>query len=180
MAAALPCAELVLDDLKEGSNEFAFEIDSGALELQHDFFSFPGVVSAVVAVRRSVSNFALDGRAKCSIEGECYRCLGQMEESLQATFSLLLQRREASAEELEAAEDDGSIEIIDPGIRRIDMAEYISEAIVLELPMRIPSEISGGRCPHCGTEEATASTSEDQETSDPRWDALKSIEFSQK
>jgi uncharacterized protein len=179
MAAALPCAELVLDDLREGSNELVFAIDSGALELKHDFFSFPGEVKAVVAVRRSVGNFALDGRIECRIAGECYRCLERMEESLQTTFSLLLQRREASADELTAAEDDGFIEIVDPGMRRIDMAEYLKEAIVLELPMRIPSEVSGGRCPHCGTGEAAVGH-ESEKTSDPRWDALKSIEFSQK
>lgn len=179
MATALPCAELVLDDLKEGSNEFDFKIDPVALGLEHEFFTFPGVVDAAVAVRRSVDNFALDGRVECRVAGECYRCLEPMEEPLQTSFSLLLQRRTASAEELEAAADDGSIEIVDPGMRRIDLAEYVSEAIVLELPMRIPSDASEGRCPHCGTGDA-ATGKEMQKMSDPRWDALKNVEFSRK
>lgn len=179
MAAALPCAELVLDDLKEGSNEFDFKIDSSALEIEHEFFTLLGFVDAAVAVRRSLDNFALDGRVECRVAGECYRCLERMEEPLRTSFNLLLQRRAASAEELEAADDDGSIEIIDPGMRRIDLAAYVSEAIVLELPMRIPSANSEGRCPHCGTGDQSAG-SEEQKTSDPRWDALKNIEFSRK
>ncbi len=179
MAAVPPCAELVLDDLKEGGNEFSFAVDPNALGLDHDFFTFPGIVNVVVAVRRSIDSFSLEGRVECRVAGECYRCLERMEERLQTTFNLLLQRREASAEELAAAADDGFLEIVDPGMRRIDLAEYISEAIVLDVPMRIPSDLNKGGCPHCSTAAAIVDN-EKQKTSDPRWDALKSIEFSRK
>ena len=90
---------------------------------------------------------------------------------------LLLQRRLASPEELESAEKDGFIEIVDPGMRQLDLAPYLREAVLLELPLRIPSEMSGGVCPHCGQESATTGDEQDAK-SDSRWDALKNIEFS--
>ena len=95
----------------------------------------------------------------------------------QAMFELLLQRRQASEEELASAEEDGFIEIVDPGTRRIDLADYVREAIVLEMPLRIPSQASAGECTHCGQGEALVER-DAQEQNDPRWDALKKIEFS--
>jgi uncharacterized metal-binding protein YceD (DUF177 family) len=111
------------------------------------------------------------------LTGECYRCLEKMQELQQATFELLLQRRQASEEELASAEEDGFIEIVDPGTRRVDLADYVREAIVLEMPLRIPSQASAGECPHCGQGEGLVER-DAQEQTDPRWDALKKIEFS--
>ncbi len=178
-AAPASCIELVLDDLDQGSHHFSFSIAADALELAHDFFTFPGTVDAEVNIRRSMDNFSLEGRAECQIEGDCYRCLEKMEEPLKATFHLLLLRRQASPEELESAEEDGFIEIVDPGTRQIDLAPYLREAVVLELPMRIPSQESDDLCPHCGKEAARTGAEEDAK-SDSRWDALKNIEFSPK
>ena len=111
------------------------------------------------------------------LTGQCYRCLEEMQELQQTTFELLLQRRQASEEELASAEEDGFIEIVDPGTRRVDLAEYVREAIVLEMPMRIPSQASTGECPHCGKGERLVEN-DVQEQTDPRWDALKKIVFS--
>ena len=69
---------------------------------------------------------------------ECYRCLEEIQELQQTTFELLLQRRQASEEEIASAEEDGFIEIVDPGTRRVDLADYVREAIVLEMPMQFP------------------------------------------
>lgn len=177
MNCSASCVDLVLDELEEGDNEFVFGLDPKALELEHEFFSFPGLVNAEVVVRRSVNSFPLRGHVKWMLAGECYRCLETMEEQQQTKFELLLQRRQASEEELASAEEDGFIEIVDPGTRRVDLADYVREAIVLEMPMRIPSDASTGECPHCGKGEELVE-GEAQEHTDPRWDALKNIEFS--
>jgi uncharacterized protein len=179
VAATDACIELILDDLDEGNNRFTFAIAADALELEHDFFSFFGTVDTEVEIRRSMDNFFLEGRVDCQLEGDCYRCLEKMQEPFKATFHLLLQRRRASTDELESAEEDGFIEIVDPGTRQIDLAQYIREAIVLELPMRIPSEVNDGVCPHCGKESAKTGGKKDAK-SDSRWDVLKNLEFSPK
>jgi uncharacterized metal-binding protein YceD (DUF177 family) len=172
-----PSVDLVLDELEEGDNAFVLALDPEALELEHEFFVFSGAVDIEVAVRRSINSFSLRGAVKWMLTGECYRCLEEMQELQQTTFELLLQRRQASEEEIVSAEKDGFIEIVDPGTRRVDLADYVREAIVLEMPMRIPSRASGGECPHCGKGEGLVERKA-QEQTDQRWDALKKIEFS--
>ena len=100
MTDSASSVDLVLDELGEGDNEFVFALDSKALVLEHEFFSFSSPVNVEVGVRRSINSFSLRGDVKWTLTGECYRCLEKMQELQQATFELLLQRRQASEEEL--------------------------------------------------------------------------------
>jgi uncharacterized protein len=172
-------ALLVLDDLAEGPNALAFELRAEELELKDDFFAFPSSVETRVEVRRALDNFRIDGVVTCRIAGECYRCLEEVQEEVTARFRLLLQRRQATPEELASAEKDGFIEIVDPGTRELDLSAYIREAVILDLPMRIPTPDADGRCPHCGVEGVAESTAEQEREADPRWAALAQIDFSQ-
>jgi uncharacterized protein len=168
---------LKLDDLDEGRNIFSLEVQSGDLELVDEFFTFGPVVTAEVEVRRSMDNFVLDGLVCCRIGGDCYRCLKAADQSVEARFHLILQRRTASPEELESAEEDGYIEIVDPGTRQIDLCDYIREAIILDLPMRIPTPDATGHCPQCGDDLAEAPNKNEQKETDPRWAALGQIQL---
>ena len=172
-------AQLVLDDLAEGPNALAFALRAEELELQDEFFAFPSLIEIRVQVRRALDNFRLDGEISCRIVGECYRCLEEVQEGVAARFRLLLQRRRATPEELASAAEDGFIEIVDPGTREVDLRAYIREAVILDLPMRIPTPDASGRCPHCGVEEAAERAAEEEKATDPRWAALAQIEFSQ-
>jgi uncharacterized metal-binding protein YceD (DUF177 family) len=171
-------ALLALDNLDEGHNVFTFELSADDLELKDEFYTFPSPLSAEVEVRRSMDNFNLDGRVSYRISGDCYRCLKKVEEGAEARFRLLLQRRQASPEELESVEKDGYTEIVDPGTRLVDLRDYVREAVVLELPVRIPTADAKGRCPQCGDDlEAELDRGVKKEV-DPRWAALGQIEFS--
>ena len=132
-----------------------------------------------MAVRRSINSFSLRGDVKWTLTGECYRCLEKMQELQQATFELLLQRRQASEEELASAEEDGFIEIVDPGTRRVDLADYVREAIVLEMPLRIPSQ-AVVRVSVPTVARARDWSSATREQTDPRWDALRKSSFHSK
>ena len=172
-------ALLVLDDLTEGPNALSFELRAEELELKDEFFAFPSIVETRVEVRRALDNFRIDGVITCCIAGECYRCLEEVQEGVSARFRLLLQRRQATSEELASAEQDGFIEIVDPGTREVDLCAYIRESVILDLPMRIPTPDANGRCPHCGVDGADEPTAEEERGADPRWAALAQIEFSQ-
>lgn len=172
-------ALLVLDDLVEGPNALAFELCAEQLELKDEFFAFPAPIEARVEVRRTLDNFRLDGVVTCRIAGECYRCLNQVQEEIAARFRLLLQRRRATPEELASAEADGYIEIVDPGTREVDLCAYLREAVILDLPMRIPTPDDDGRCPSCGVDEADEPTAAAASGADPRWAVLAQIDFSQ-
>lgn len=171
-------ALLTLDDLAEGPNALVFALRAEELELTDEFFAFPSLVEARVEVRRALDNFRIDGVVTCRIAGECYRCLADVQEKVAARFRLLLQRRQAAPEELASAERDGFIEIVDPGTREVNLSAYFREAVILDLPMRIPTPDAAGRCPHCGAEEADEPTTAEEKEADPRWAALAQIEFS--
>ena len=171
-------ALLTLDDLEEGQNVFSLELHSEDLELKDEFFTFHSLVKAEVKVRRSMDNFNLEGVVSCKIAGDCYRCLKAAEQAVEARFHLSVQRRQASPEELESAEEDGYIEIVDPGTRQVDIGEYIREAIILDLPMRLPTPNAEGNCPQCGEDLTEDPNKGKQEEPDPRWAALGKIEFS--
>ena len=179
MAEASAKALLALDDLAEGHNDVTVELSAEELELEDEFFVFRSMVTAAVAVRRSMDNFNLDGVVRCQISGDCYRCLKPAQQDVEARFRLLVQRRQASPEELESAEEDGYIEIVDPGTRQLDLREYIREAVILDLPVRIPTPDTEGRCPQCGEDLAGEVASGEEKAVDPRWAALGKIEFSQ-
>ncbi|MCE2447924.1 MAG: DUF177 domain-containing protein [Candidatus Latescibacteria bacterium] len=149
------------------------------MELKDEFFAFPSSVEARIEVRRALSNFKIDGVVTCRIAGECYRCLEEVQEGVTARFRLLVQRRQATPEELESAEKDGFIEIVDPGTREFDLRAYIREALILDLPMRIPTLDADDRCPYCGVDGAAEPTAEQEREADPRWAALAQIDFSQ-
>ena len=170
-------ALLTLDDLEEGQNVFSLELRSEDLELKDEFFTFHSLVKAEFEVRRSLDNFNLEGVVSCKIAGDCYRCLKAAEQAVKARFSLSVQRRQASPEELASAEDDGFIEIVDPGTRKIDLRDYIREALILDLPMRIPTP--DGHCPQCGDDLEAALDKGKEKEADPRWAALGKIEFTQ-
>ena len=172
-------ALLVLDDLAEGPNALSFELRAEELALKDEFFAFPSIVETRVEVRRALDNFRLDGVVTCRIAGECYRCLEEVQEEIAARFRLLLQRRQATPEELASAKEDGFIDIVDPGTREVDLRAHIREAVILDLPMRIPTPDAAGRCPHCGVDRADEPTAEREREVDPRWAALAQIEFSQ-
>ena len=172
-------ALLVLDDLAEGPNALAFALRAEELDLKSEFFAFPSLVQVRVEVRRALDNFRLDGVVTCRIAGECYRCLEAVQEEVTARFRLLLQRRRATPQELASAEEDGYIEIVDPGTREVDLRAYLREAVLLDLPMRIPTPEADGRCPHCGVGRADEPTADEERGADPRWAALAQIEFSQ-
>ena len=172
-------ALLVLDDLAEGPNALSFELRAEELELKDEFFAFPSSVEARIEVRRALSNFKIDGVVTCRIAGECYRCLEELQEGVTARFRLLVQRRQATPEELASAEKDGFIEIVDPGTREFDLRAYIREALILDLPMRIPTLDADDRCPYCGVDGADEPIAEQEREADPRWAALAQIDFSQ-
>ena len=100
-------ALLVLDDLAEGPNALSFELRAEELKLKDEFFAFPSIIEVRVEVRRALGNFRIDGVITCRIAGECYRCLEEVQEGVSARFRLLLQRRQATPEELASAEQDG-------------------------------------------------------------------------
>jgi len=121
----------------------------------------------------------VDGRIHCCIKGECCRCLKEVEQLLEVPLKLLFQRKQATDEELEAMAEEEEVEILSPGIQEVDLADRIHDAVAIDLPVRVYcKEDCKGLCPGCGHDLNEGTCSCEKKETDPRWAALKGIEFS--
>ena len=102
-----------------------------------------------------------------------------MEEPLVVAIELLLQRKEASTEELEAVAEEDIVRIVDPGTREFDLRESLRDALSMELPVRVYCDADcKGLCATCGQNLNEAPCECAAETSDPRWEALAKLKNS--
>ena len=166
-------AVLLLNDLEEGASRLEFAISAESLELGDPYFSFVSPIAASVEVVRVLDSFSTSGTVRWRVSGECCRCLAPVEEDLEAPFQVLLQRKGASDDELEALEDQDEVEIVDPGTRKVDLAGRIQDLVLLELPLRVYCrENCKGLCPQCGHDLNSGPCGCQPSAVDPRWEAL--------
>ena len=122
---------------------------------------------------RTGQMFGFKGQIAGVAQGECCRCLADVEQPLNAAVELMVQRKEASEDELEALAEEDLIRIIDPGMREFDVREILRDSLALELPMRVYCRPDcKGLCSSCGQNLNNASCGCTADSGDPRWQAL--------
>ena len=168
---------LVLDEIEEGTSTFDLEVAPDVLGLDDERFQFPQSISFVVSVVRSLETYNVKGGIECLIHGECGRCLAPTNMTVKANLQILVQRREAADEELEAVKDE-EMDILDPGAKQMDLKEHVRDEVILELPQQLYCrEDCKGMCPTCGQDLNVSTCSCTGETVDTRWAALSNIRF---
>ena len=173
-----PVTEILLDDLEEGLVERLLEVDAAGLEFEDDYFSLPDLARVQLKIGRSIETYSFKGSVACAVGGECCRCLEGIEESLQTDFRLLVQRKRASEEELEAVDEEEEVMILDPGAKSVDLKKEIREALVLALPLRVfCTPDCKGLCTQCGTNLNKSDCGCSDKRDDTRWAALKELKF---
>ena len=171
-------AVLRLDECEEGTSQFDFVVAAEELELYDMDFSFTEPVRVSLSINRCIETFMMKGQICCLISGGCCCCLAPTEQPVEASMRLLLQRKQASEEELEAVQDQ-EFEILDPGAREVDLKDFIREEIILELPLQIYCrESCKGLCAQCGHDLNRGQCSCDKDSVDPRWATLGDLKFS--
>ena len=158
---SLPCrpgqpTTILLDEVEEGRSEGSFEIDPEHLDLAD-----------------ADLEFSMSGSLRAQLRGECCRCLATAQSRVEAQVRFLLQRKEASEDEVEALEDEDEVDIVDPGVKEIDLVGRLHDALVLEMPLRIycnPDCL--GLCPRCGEDLNRVTCSCAEQVVDPRWEVL--------
>jgi len=167
---------LFLDGIAEGSTELVFDISAEMLELRDAYYEFPWPVHVALSLRRALETFTVSGTVSTRVSTECCRCLATTEAFVQAPVTLILQRRVASEEELEAGADADEIELVAPSVQEFDLRELVRQALVLELPLRVYCrDDCRGLCPHCGQNLNLGSCTCAAQNRDARWDALRGI-----
>ena len=169
---------LKLDDCPEGRTRLDFVACAEDLDLSVESFTFPRPFSIGLTVSRVFETFTVEGQIECAVVGECCRCLEAAEQQVETTTRLLLQRKDATAEEVEAVQDE-EMEILRPGTDTFDLRQTLREDLLLELPPRVYCKAEClGLCTQCGQNLNTGNCTCQEETQDPRWAALSELKFS--
>ena len=164
---------ILLDEVEEGRSEDRFDIDPDHLDLGDVDFEFEGPVGVTLRVVRSLQMFSVSGSLRARVSGECCRCLAEAGARVEAQIRFLLQRKEASEDEVEALEEEDEVDIVDPGVKEMDLVGRLHDALVLEMPLRIycnPDCL--GLCPRCGEDLNRVTCSCAEQVVDPRWEVL--------
>ena len=166
-------ARLLLDDFEEGMTEFETPLQAAALDLSDSHFDLSPRVWLRLSVQRFLQTFTVKGTVAFEVGGECCRCLAAVRQSLEAEVEVLIQRREAGADLLEAAEEEDDVEIVDPGAKAVDLTGRVRDAVALELPMRVYCRDNcKGLCSSCGRDLNEGECGCSPERTDPRWEVL--------
>ncbi len=164
---------ILLDEVEEGRSEGSFDIDPEQLDLADADFDFDGPVAVTLRVGRSLQMFTVSGSLRARLRGECCRCLAPAFAPLRAQMQFLLQRKEATEDEIEALEEEDEVDIVDPGVKEVDLLERLHDALVLEMPLRIYCKPDClGLCPRCGEDRNRVACSCADQVDDPRWEVL--------
>jgi uncharacterized protein len=166
-------ANLVLDDFEEGWTELETPLPAAALDLKDRNLDLSPRVWVRLAVQRFLQTFTVKGTVAFEVNGECCRCLAAVRQLLEAEVKVLIQRREAAADLLEATEEEEGLEIVDPGAKVVDLTGRVRDAVALELPLTVYCRADcKGLCSSCGQDFNAGECGCSQERTDPRWEAL--------
>lgn len=127
----------------------------------------PSLVPARLDVSRTTGNgWALRLRFEAGLQGPCMRCLEP------AGLRFDVDSREVSV-------PGGGDELQSPYVGaedELDLEAWARDALALVLPAQLTCRPDcAGLCPHCGTNLNEGSCDCEEDTSDPRWDALREV-----
>ena len=164
---------LELDDFAEGTTNWSFDIEAADLEWDDQYLGVTKPLRVSLSLIRSIQNFSVNGTIVFEAVGECDRCLAPATTPVKAAVKVLIQRKEATDDEIEALENEDQIEIVHPGTRSVDLTQRLRDSAVLELPMRIHCRPDcKGLCSQCGQDLNAEQCDCGESTTDPRWSAL--------
>src|SRR5215208_2845601 len=143
----------------------AVELELSPLEYGGQrYLPVPEEVPAELAVARASTGTVFGLRFHAQLHGPCYRCLGD------AVLDLDLDAREYQATN-PGDEDELRTPYLEDS--KLDLNGWARDAIALNLPAQILCRPDcAGLCPVCGKDLNVEPHTHEEETTDPRWEAL--------
>ena len=122
-------------------------------------------------VSRSLSGLHLRLRGQADLVGPCVRCLEEARAPLTVdTSEFVADGRPADA----PFDEDFDSQYVEEGV--LDVATWARDAVAEAMPATLLCRPDcAGLCPHCGTNLNEASCDCEEDTTDPRWDALREV-----
>jgi uncharacterized protein len=167
-----------LDKLQEKDSKFAhvYEPEELVLDDEHARLVEPPEVAG--RVTRKNGEVRLRGEIRTRAEVECDRCLKAVVVPVETSFDVTYLPADAEAVSAvgELQEEDLTVAVFDG--ESIDVDELVREQVLLGLPNRaLCGEDCKGLCPVCGIDRNTECCACETAEVDPRWGALKDIQF---
>ncbi len=160
--------------LHEGLNELTFQIKPENLDFDEQpetLGLFPNEIHADVEVQKFSDKFFVKVALVTIAHYYCDRCLDEFDRNLEATFQLVYSKHSRD----QFADDE--YRFLEEDETEIDLSADIRENILLVIPMKhICRESCKGLCPQCGVNLNEESCNCQQETIDPRWEILKTLQ----
>ncbi len=132
---------------------------------QH-YLPVPDPIPAALAIHQASTGSVFELSFRVRLHGPCFRCLED------AVLEVPIRAREYQATK---PDDD---ELRSPYVEddKLDLSAWARDALVLELPEKILCRADcAGLCPVCGKNLNDEPHEHEEETSDPRWEALESL-----
>ena len=185
-----------LKNLPQGINEYAYQLDKKFFDaIDHEMVR-KGNISVELTVRKTINAFEFNFHLSGTIQIPCDRCLDEMNQEIDTNNRLIVKLGE------EYFEESDEIVIIPADEGEINIAWYLYEFIVLDIPIKHVHEL--GKCNKVMTSkyrkhQAVSSTQDEEDDdefddeiidedidddvskddsskdTDPRWDALKQL-----
>jgi len=133
-------------------------------------------VDLEVEVRKDAKKVRLVGQVRTTLAGECSRCLDSFAIPVASDFDLLFlpASENAGSGDREVAADDLGVSFYEE--ETIDLGAVMREQFYLALPMKpLCRPDCRGLCPVCGVNRNRESCSCHAEWTDPRFEALRSL-----
>lgn len=162
--------------LKLGKHNFDFEIDKSFFDAFEHSLVKDGALKATVELDKQETMLILGFHVEGTIKLNCDTCLSDFEQPIELNERQIVK----FAEEVDEDEpEDLEIIVLPRKETAIDVSELIYEFITVAVPFINKCEQAGQACDEqmLNTLEKLSTGSEEQEeqNSDPRWDALKKL-----
>ena len=168
--------QIELANLEGGKGEFSATYETRQLELEDERVRLATPLAVNGRIKRSGAEVIVSGNITGKLFINCDRCLKPLETPLNNQFELdyVSGSDYEALPDTELTEEQMLISVFD-GVA-IDVDEIVKEQVLLAVPARILcSDDCKGICPNCGLDRNATDCDCETSTSDPRWDALKSL-----
>ncbi len=160
--------------IHEGLNQLKFRFkaeDLGLEEHEETLLLFPNDVYADVEIQMFSDKYFVKVELITVAHFACDRCLDEFDKNLKAVFQLVFSKYNRDQF------DNDEYRFLQENETEIDLSTDIRENLLLVLPMKhLCRESCKGLCPHCGVNLNHETCDCQQETIDPRWEILKTLQ----
>ena len=163
--------EIQFASLEVGSHEFALDIEEDFFQKLNSAEINSGSLKVNVELMKADNLLVLEFKIDGSVKVECDRCADILELPISGSNRLIVKFG------VKVYEETDEIIVISEKENTIDVAPYVFECIHLQLPQRKVHD--EGDCDTEAIERLNGleGKTQDEETIDPRWEALKKIKL---